>query len=109
VILQINAEQPPFAERAGGFDEVIPRGALRPPFDLHCEMMSLPMAMGLQLEDLPGKMPYLTPNPAHVERCRRRLESIPGPRVALFWPGRRFARGDQWLRGRNRLANEGLR
>jgi hypothetical protein len=88
VVLQINAEQLPFAERAGGFDEILPRGALPPPFDLHCEMMSLPMAMNLQLADLPGKMPYLTPDPARVEHWRKRLAPLPGPRVALFWSGR---------------------
>jgi hypothetical protein len=88
VALQINAEQLPFAQRAGGFDEILPRGALPPPFDLHCEMMSLPMAMNLQLSDLPGPMPYLAPDPARVEHWRRRLEGHAGPRVALFWSGR---------------------
>lgn len=88
VVLQINAEQLPFAKRAGGFDEILPRGALPPPFDLHCEMMSLPMAMNLQLSDLPGPVPYLAPDPGRVERWRRRLEAHPGPRVALFWSGR---------------------
>jgi Glycosyltransferase family 9 (heptosyltransferase) len=88
VVLQINAEQLPFAQRAGGFDEILPRGALPPPFDFHCEMMSLPMAMNLQLSDLPGKMPYLTADPERVEHWRRRLAALPGPRVALFWSGR---------------------
>jgi len=88
VILQINAEQLPFAQRAGGYDDILPRGALPPPFDFHCEMMSLPMAMNLQLDDLPGKIPYLTADPARVEHWRARLAPYRGPRVALFWSGR---------------------
>ncbi len=88
IVLQINAEQQPFAQRAGGFDEILPRGALPPHFDLHCEMMSLPMAMNLQLEDLPGKIPYLTADPERVEHWRQRLAGLPGKRVALFWSGR---------------------
>jgi hypothetical protein len=88
VVLQINEEQLPFARRAGGFDEILPRGALPPPFDLHCEMMSLPMAMNLQLTDLPGKIPYLSADAARVEHWRKRLAPLPGPRVALFWSGR---------------------
>jgi hypothetical protein len=88
VILQINAEQLPFAQRAGGFDEILPRGALPPAFDVHCEMMSLPMAMNLQPTDLPGKIPYLSADPARVEHWRKRLAPLPGPRVALFWSGR---------------------
>jgi hypothetical protein len=88
VVLQINAEQLPFAERAGGFDAIIPRGALPPPFDFHCEMMSLPMAMHLELEDLPGVIPYLSADPARVEHWRQRVAPHAGPRVALCWAGR---------------------
>jgi hypothetical protein len=89
VVLQINAEQLPFAARAGGYDEIVERGVLPPPFDFHCEMMSLPMAMNLQLPDLPGTVPYLSANPERVEHWRRRIASLPaGPRVALFWSGR---------------------
>jgi hypothetical protein len=88
VVLQINAEQLPFAQRAGGYDVIVPRGALPPPFDFHCEMMSLPMAMNLQIADLPGKVPYLSADPARIEHWRKRLASYPAPRVALFWSGR---------------------
>ena len=89
VVLQINAEQLPFAERAGGYDAIVARGELPPPFDFHCEMMSLPMAMNLQLQDLPGTVPYLSANPERIEHWRRRLAALPaGPRVALFWSGR---------------------
>ena len=88
VILQINAEQLPFAARAGGFDEIVAREKLPPPFDLHCEMMSLPMAMRLEVADLPGKIPYLSADPERVEQWRRRLASLPRPHVALFWSGR---------------------
>jgi hypothetical protein len=88
VVLQINAEQLPFAQRAGGFDEILPRGELPPPFDVHCEMMSLPMAMNLQLQDLPGKIPYLSADPERVRHWQQRLSGTPSPRVALFWSGR---------------------
>jgi hypothetical protein len=88
VVLQINAEQLPMAQRAGGFDAILPREALPPPFDFHCEMMSLPMAMNLQLADLPGKIPYLSADPERIEHWRKRLAPYSGKRVALFWSGR---------------------
>jgi hypothetical protein len=89
VILEINQEGYGLAKRMGGFDEITVRGALPPAFDQHCEMMSLPMSMGLQLSDLPGQpMPYLTPDPARVEHWRQHLAPFPGPRVALVWAGR---------------------
>lgn len=88
VILQAMPEVLPLAERAGGFDAIVPRGVLPPAFDLHCELMSLPMAMGLQLDQLPGQVPYLRADEARLARWRARLADIPRPWVALVWAGR---------------------
>lgn len=91
VILEINAETLPLARRnqdSVGFDDVVVRGELPPPFDLHCELMSLPMAMGLKLADLPGRVPYLSADPARLATWRQRLAGLPRPLVALVWAGR---------------------
>jgi hypothetical protein len=88
VVLEINAESLSLVRRGTGFDEIIERGSLPPAFDMHCEMMSLPMALGLRLDDLPGPMPYLSPDPRRVERWRQRLAALPRPLVALVWAGR---------------------
>ena len=87
-ILEIIPEQLSIAQRAGGFDEIIAKGTLPPKFDVHCEMMSLPMAMGLKLGDLPGRIPYLTADAHRLEHWRARLEGLPRPWVALCWAGR---------------------
>ncbi len=88
VILEINAETLSLAQRSGGHDDIVVRGSLPPAFDMHCEMMSLPMALGLRLDDLPGPIPYLSPDPMRLERWRRRLADLPRPLVALAWAGR---------------------
>lgn len=88
VVLQIIREQIPFARRMTGIDEIVPRGELPPPFDVYCEMMSLPMAMGLKIGDLPGAIPYLFPDAARLKRWRKRLAKLPRPLVALVWAGR---------------------
>ncbi|PLZ00747.1 glycosyl transferase family 8, partial [Burkholderia sp. WAC0059] len=88
VVLEVNAETLSLARRMGGYDDVVVRGSLPPPFDLHCEMMSLPMAMGLTPADLPGPIPYLHADGARVETWRRRLAGLPRPLVALVWAGR---------------------
>jgi hypothetical protein len=88
VVLEINAESLSLVRRATGFDEIVERGRLPPAFDMHCEMMSLPMALGLRLDDLPGPTPYLHPDPRRVERWRQRLAGLPRPVVALVWAGR---------------------
>jgi hypothetical protein len=87
VVVQINHEQASFARRMPGIDQVILRGALPPPFDMHCQMMSLPRAMKLQLEDLPGATPYLQADETRVSQWRARLQDLPRPLVALVWAG----------------------
>lgn len=88
VILEINRESLPLAERLDGIDEITVRGTLPPAFDVHCEMMSLPMVMGLKMSDLPGKIPYLSPSPTRVAKWRKRLAKLPRPLVGLVWAGR---------------------
>jgi hypothetical protein len=88
VVLEVNQESLGLAQRSLPELEVQPRGQLPPPFDVHCEMMSLPMALGLQLSHLPGPMPYFAADPVRVDRWRARLAPLPRPLVALAWAGR---------------------
>lgn len=89
VVLEINHEMAGIAGRMLGFDAITLRGDLPPPFDVHCEMMSLPKVMGLQLSDLPGApMPYLTALPERRDVWRQRLAPYGGLKVACVWAGR---------------------
>jgi hypothetical protein len=88
LILQINPETFTLAQRAFPDIDIIPRGTLPPPFDLHCELMSLPQALNLQLTDLPGPMPYLHPDPARLAHWQSRHAGLPPPLIALAWAGR---------------------
>ena len=88
LVLQIAPRQAAFAERMKIANEIVLRGALPPAFDAYCEMMSLPMAMGLKIADLPGEVPYLSADPERVEAWRARLKELPRPLVALVWAGR---------------------
>lgn len=89
IVLEINHEMASFARRLGGADAITLRGELPPHFDVHCEMMSLPLAMGLKLEDLPGSpMPYLTALPERRQIWRERLAAYQGFKVACLWAGR---------------------
>lgn len=88
VVLEISTEALSFAQRMEGIDQIITRGTLPPPFQIHCEMMSLPRALGLKMSDLPGPIPYLKPDPARVDYWRLKLKDYPRPLVALVWGGR---------------------
>ncbi len=89
IILEINPETLPLAKRSLTMvDRFVPRGELPPPFDVHCELMSLPAALGLQLIDLPGPTPYLLPDPGRLVKWRKRLAGLSRPIVAVNWAGR---------------------
>ncbi|AWB47210.1 glycosyl transferase family 8 [Gemmobacter aquarius] len=89
VVLEINHDMASIASRMKGFDAITLRGQLPPPFHTHCEMMSLPAAMRLQLADLPGTpMPYLSALPERRAVWRARLAPYAGLKVAFLWAGR---------------------
>jgi len=89
VVFDVNRATFSLAQRSlTQIDAVIPSGALPPDFDMHCELMSLPMALGLTLADLPGRLPYLAPDPVRLTQWQARLAGLPRPLVALAWAGR---------------------
>lgn len=89
VVLEINHEMASVARRMPGFDAITLRGQLPPHFDVHAEMMSLPMILGLKLTDLPGEpMPYLSALPDRRAHWREMLKPFGGLKVAFLWAGR---------------------
>ncbi|MDA8360973.1 MAG: glycosyl transferase family 8 [Gammaproteobacteria bacterium] len=88
VIVEVNQAAFSLIQRSYPDFTVTLRGQLPPPFDYHCELMSLPAALGLELADLPGETAYLRAAPERIERWRARLHDLPRPLVALAWAGR---------------------
>jgi tetratricopeptide (TPR) repeat protein len=67
--------------------EIVAEGDPIPDFDLHCPLMSLPLAFGTTLGTIPGHVPYLRADPTEVAMWRSRLAPYPGLRVGLTWAG----------------------
>jgi hypothetical protein len=51
-----------------GASRVVPKGAPLPPFDMHCPIMSLPLACKTALDSIPLDIPYLD---APADRLRK--------------------------------------
>jgi len=58
-----------------------------PPFDLHCPLLSLPLACGTTLETIPRRVPYLAADPTAVGPWRARLAPLPGLWIGICWAG----------------------
>ena len=72
---------------------VVAAGAPLPAFDLHCPMLSLPLAFGTQPETIPAAMPYLAAPAERLAYWRDRLP--PGrPRAGFVWSGQSSHKND---------------
>lgn len=66
---------------------LVEKGGLLPPIDLHCPVMSLPLALGVTQEKLPGTIPYLAADAAKAAAWEARLGTKTRPRIGLAWSG----------------------
>ena len=69
-----------------GAVQIVARGEELPPFDVHCSLLSLPLAFGTTLATIPAET-YLTADPGLVAGWRERILALPGLRVGLVWAG----------------------
>lgn len=72
-----------------GLTGVYTAGDDLPPFDLHCPMMSLPLAFNTTLETIPAYAAYLHADAAQTAMWRERLAAMvpTGLRVGVVWAG----------------------
>jgi hypothetical protein len=73
---------------APGVKTLVASGDPLPPFDMHCPLLTLPVAFGTNLETIPATIPYLHADPAEAARWRDRLAGVRGLRVGLVWAGK---------------------
>jgi tetratricopeptide (TPR) repeat protein len=81
----------------GTFDGVIGmyrRGDALPAFDVHCPLLSLPLAFGTTIETIPAVVPYLHPPAERIESWRTRFASLGRPRIGLVWSGKPTHKND---------------
>jgi len=65
--------------------QVIARGDPLPDFDVHCPLLSLPLAFATRLDTIPSQSPYLAVPPDAATRWRDRLGQHDRLRIGLAW------------------------
>jgi tetratricopeptide repeat protein/glycosyl transferase family 9 (putative heptosyltransferase) len=86
VLLQVQAALVDILEPLDGVSQVFADTRPSPAFDLHCPLLSLPLALKIELTRIPtGK--YLRAPSASVARWRAKLGEPSKPRVGLVWRG----------------------
>jgi tetratricopeptide (TPR) repeat protein len=85
VICEVQPELASLLSQLDGID-VVAKGCELPHFDLHCPLLSLPLAFGTELATIPASVPYLVAPAARVAHWRERLP--PGKlRAGFVWSG----------------------
>ena len=87
VVLEVPASLMRLMSSLPGRGQVIANGTAPPPIDLHCPLMSLPLAFETTVDTVPYERPYLGADPAAVAAWRARLAPLPGRRIGLVWAG----------------------
>ena len=94
VLLEV---QPALRSLLSGLDgvaQVLPRGAELPPFDIHCPLLSLPLAFRTELATIPASIPYLHADQEKARRWRERLGAADRLRVGIVWSSTNQAHRD---------------
>ncbi|SIO09632.1 tetratricopeptide repeat protein [Paraburkholderia phenazinium] len=90
VVLEVPLALKPLLGSLRGVDLLVAQGGVTPPFDLHCPLMSLPLAFATNLDTIPAEVPYLQADPGRRQAWRQRLDEVSAPgrfRVGLAWSG----------------------
>jgi tetratricopeptide (TPR) repeat protein len=93
VILEVQPELVALLAETKGAAHVFARGEKPVPFDLHCPLMSLPLACKTNAVSIPANVPYIKLPEAQVEKWARRLPAGK-PLVGFCWAGRRSHHND---------------
>jgi tetratricopeptide (TPR) repeat protein len=66
---------------------IVPAGAPLPPFDMHCPLLSLPLAFDTRVETIPVVAAYLFADQLRAGMWKHKLGPARGTRVGLVWSG----------------------
>jgi tetratricopeptide (TPR) repeat protein len=92
IVLEAPQAVVPLLQTLAGVSKLIRRGDKLPPFDLHCPLLSLPLAFQTDLDTIPAEVPYLTAPAERVAKWRGRLAGIGGRKIGLAWSGLPYPR-----------------
>jgi tetratricopeptide (TPR) repeat protein len=95
VILEVQKPLISLLGSLNGVTTLLPKMSVLPPFDLHCPLMSLPLARQARIDNIPSAAGYLKADTGKVSEWKTRLGSKTRPRIGLVWSGNPLHKNDQ--------------
>ena len=87
VVLEVQAPVHSLLQDLEGTVQVLARGAALPAFDCHCPLLTLPLAFGTDLSNIPHHFPYVRCDPSRLDAWRDRLGPRTKARIGIAWSG----------------------
>jgi hypothetical protein len=87
IILEVPKSLQALMQSLPGPLQIITAGDPLPDFDMHCPLLSLPLAFATRLETIPSQIPYLSAPAEKAKVWRDRLGTHDALRVGLVWAG----------------------
>ena len=86
VIAEVQPSLQSLLKNLEGISLLIAKGETLPHFDVHCPIMSLPLAFKTTMETIPAKVPYLAVSKNLIEKWRSKLSGAE-IKVGIAWAG----------------------
>ncbi len=87
IVLEVQSELTALMARLGGGATIVARGEATPPFEVHCPLGSLPLALRTETDSVPAQIPYLSADDAWLGKWSARIGPVTRPRIAIAWSG----------------------
>ncbi|MBU3576347.1 tetratricopeptide repeat protein [Polynucleobacter sp. UK-Mo-2m-Kol15] len=85
VILETPKPLASLMENLEGVSQLVIKGQELPLFDYQCPLLSLPLALNVNIFTIPADVPYLISNPSKVDKWRLKLGEKKKKRVGIAW------------------------
>ncbi len=90
VIFECQPQLVSLLESLAGCVEAVPMGANLPDFDMHVPLLSLPLLLGINLQNLTNQVPYVSPSEAKQSLWHAIVSHGAGKKVGLCWSGKSY-------------------
>jgi tetratricopeptide (TPR) repeat protein len=87
VLLEVQPPLKPLLSGMDGATQVLARGEALPSFDLHCPLMSLPLAFGTAADSIPADVPYIRVPVDRISGWQARVGGQRCLRIGFAWAG----------------------
>lgn len=87
IVLEVQPELTALLARLPGGATIIGRGEAPPPYDAHCPLGSLPLALRTEPDTVPAEIPYLSADDSSLAKWSTRIAALARPRIAVAWSG----------------------